>query len=765
MKSFRIFKPSPYGHIALLIVFVAMFSATGPAAAAPLFLEISEVDSGANGYPEGSRYFALGLTDMRTQLSGAPLEDFDAPVAGLTIVLPLPTGESERYSVWESSILHPDLAAKFPEIKTYVGRGLDDETATVRLDTTPTGFHAMILSGRPTMFIDPVGERDAGTYASHFKRQRSASTDSPTAIFTCDTVEDPEVAAEIDRLAAEMENSLQRTTGTELRTYRIAIAATGEYTARHGGTVIGGMSGITTSLNRINGIYEREVAIRMELIANNDLVVYTNSATDPYTNGSGGTMLGQNQSNLDSVIGTANYDIGHVFSTGGGGIAGFGVVCVPGQKARGVTGATYPEGDNFDVDFVAHEMGHQFGGSHTFNGTSGNCSGGNRTASSAYEPGSGSTIMAYAGICGSQNLQNHSDDYFHRRSYVQIKAFTHSGSGSICPTITATGNNPPAPVAGNVGHTIPIDTPFMLVGEATDPDGDEMTHCWEEFDLGAAGHPNTPSGNAPIFRSYSPAPRLWRTFPKLPDLRAGTSTLGMLLPTYGRSLEFRFTSRDNIGGVNWDATTVDVDGGAGPFEVTSIGATPWDAGTTRTITWDVAGTDAAPVSCSTVNILLSTDDARDMLWDVPLAMGTPNDGIEVVNVPGFAITEARVMVEAADNVFFNVNDTVFSVTGSTGVEDAVASATLPSLRVHPSPFVDQTRIVYSMTNQGPVTIDVLDAAGRRVNTLLNGTRGVGSHSVNWSGRDQDGRRVASGVYFVRMQAGDEVRTTRVVHLD
>ncbi len=385
---------------------------------------------------------------------------------------------------------------------------------------------------------------------------------------------------------------------------------------------------------------------------------------------------------------------------------------------------------------------------------------GNRSGPTAYEPGSGSTIMSYAGICGNQNLQPHSDADFYVNSILQIVNYTTIGPGNNCPVQTATGNSAPVIDPLTLGYVIPIGTPFILFGAASDPDGDPIQYSWEEFDLGPAGHPNTPSGNAPIFRSFRPTDREWRMFPRKIDVRNNTSTIGEILPTYTRDLNFRLTVRDNLGGVgitgvmNMDATAL-----AGPFVVTSVDATPWNNGETKTITWDVAGTDVAPVNCTEVNILLSLNDGIDFLET--LVANTPNDGSEDIVVPALATLEARVLVESVGNVFFDMNQDGFEIIStSTGIGDVAAAPEIAKLVVQPNPFSERTLVTFALARPGPVELDVYDAAGRRISTLLKGDREAGVHSIEWNGRDSNGRTAAPGVYFVRMKSADQVQTTR-----
>ncbi len=415
-------------------------------------------------------------------------------------------------------------------------------------------------------------------------------------------------------------------------------------------------------------------------------------------------MLNQNQSTINSIIGSANYDIGHVFSTGGGGIAGLGVVCINSQKANGVTGLPNPTGDAFDVDYVAHEMGHQFGANHTFNSTTGACGGGNRAPGTAFEPGSGSSIMAYAGICSPNDLQSHSDPFFHTGSYDEISDYAFEAEGSGCPVLVETGNTPPTADGGS-NYSIPYKTYFKLTGTGTDVDGDSLSYMWEEIDKGPATNMNAPSGNAPAFRSFKADSVPYRYFPKLSSIVTGAVSNGETLPGYARSMKFRFIVRDNRpdgGGYTYDDTpvTLSVINTGAPFKVTYPNTTDtWGIGTNHTVTWDVSATDAAPINCSSVNILLSTDGGYT--YPVTLLSNTPNDGSETITIPDdqdlFTI-KARIMVQSAGNVFFDISDQNFTIDESTGILQT--AATLKGFSVYPNPSNGLLNVLLTINENG-----------------------------------------------------------------
>lgn len=639
--------------------------------------------------PSAGSWHALDASALEAVLNRAPRE-FSAAArsAPVQIEIPMPDGSYARFQLEESPVMHPDLAARFPEIRTFVGQGIDDPQARGRFDWTPQGFHAQVLSEAGAVYVDPAFRNDTTTYVSYYKQDYRAPASKQ---WSCGVSNTAPLAARPSIPAPPPAPS----DPVSLRRYRLAVAATGEYTQFHGGTVPGAMAAIVTTINRVTGIYENEVAVRLQLVANNNVLVYTNPATDPYSNDDGVAMLSQNAANLGALIGAANFDIGHVFSTGGGGIAGLGVVCQA-RKAEGVTGSESPVGDPFDIDFVAHEMGHQFGGNHTFNGDSGSCSGGNRNGPTAYEPGSGTTIQAYAGICGNDNLQPNSDPFFHSESIAEIGAYVRSGGGSSCPVTTVTANRQPSADAGP-NFIIPARTPFALTASGSDIDGDPLTYSWEERDLGpqqdvSAGD----NGSSPLFRFRPPTSSPTRTFPRLSDLLNNTSVVGEKLPTTSRTMTFRVTVRDNRaggGGTAFDDMTLTVVDSGAPFAVTFPNTSLTLSGA-QTVTWTVAGTTAAPISTPLVDILLSSDGG--LTYPTVLANGVPNTGSASVVFPNLNTSTARVRVQGHGNVFFDISNANFTLQPSSGLvitpvgtQNATGLAGGPFL---PSP------ISYTLTN-------------------------------------------------------------------
>lgn len=648
--------------------------------------------------PAAYRTFRMNAAAMRSILADAPEEFSEAGRFTQTILtIPMPDGKLGRFKIEHSLIVEQGLLVKYPELgRTYTGRGVDDPTATVRLDFLPNGFHAMILSPNGTVMIDPYAKNDTENYITYFKRDAPRVSNFACEFDTQNAVEAMFSAkgmtgGELIPDAAAPEVS----SGTQLRTYRLALAANNEYCVAVGGnTVAGCLAAQVLIMNRVNGVYERDLAIRMTMVANNDAIVYAGdnmtcpvgtggtactSSNDPYSNGSG--ALGQNTPNLNAVIGPANYDIGHVFTTGSGGVANLGVPCGS-NKGGGTTGLSNPLGDPFAIDYVAHEMGHQWGANHTFNGAVSNCGGGNRSQGSAYEPGSGITIMAYAGICGNQDLDRHSIDTFHVKSLEVIVAFSQTGNGNSCAMTTATGNTPPTVTSvGGTSFNIPKQTPFALTASATDPDNDSITYDWQEYDLGASttAVPNTDAdGVKPIFRPYRETVSGTRTFPALQYIlnnanvppasldcaRATPCLTGELLPAVARSMVFQAIARDNRangGGINTVTANVVVDANSGPFAVTfpNTPVTVTVSDTSTGVTWNPANTTAAPVSTANVRILASIDGGQT--YPYILANSTPNDGNQQVFLPPVDTTTARIKIEAVDNIFFDVSDTNFTI--------------------------------------------------------------------------------------------------------
>ncbi|MDX2148340.1 MAG: M12 family metallo-peptidase [Planctomycetota bacterium] len=617
--------------------------------------------------PTKAQHVSLDFNAMMRYLESAPLEGPQGGVgqvegaagenAPLIFTLPMPNGLFERFLVVESPIMEPGLAAQLPGTKTFLGQGIDTPAAVVRFDHTPAGFHAMILSPHGTVFIDPVTRDNVTHYASYYVRDYT--TNQPPTCFGA-----LEPAQGRDFFVGSSSTTPVRA-GPTRREYALACAANGEYTAFHGGTVTGGQNAVVTAINRVNTVYENEFAIRLILVANNSSLIFTNASTDPYNNSDPIQMLNANTGVINGIIGSGAYDIGHVVSTAGGGVAVLQSVC-SGNKGAATSGLFSPVGDPFIIQILCHEIGHQFGANHSFNGTQGNC-GPNRSTSGAIEPGSGSTIMAYGGICGADNIVGGADPYFHAKSFDEVIAFISSGGGSGCDTEVATGNTAPT-VTPPASRNIPRRTPFTITGSATDAQNDSLTYCWEEFEQGAAQALSAAdNGSSPNFRSFAPSiGGASRTVPRIQSVTSGTLLLGEKWYDVARSpASWRLTVRDNRaggGGVNTANVNLTVVSTVGPFTVTApLAGASWAPDSTQTVTWDVAGTNVAPIGVLGVSILLSTDGG--VTYPIVLANATPNDGSETITVPNLLTSSARIRVEAIGNYFFNVNPGNFSITG------------------------------------------------------------------------------------------------------
>jgi len=679
--------------------------------------------NGQTTLPKKYLVYSADEAALSAQLSGLS----NVPANGQVIELPMPDGTLMNFKVWATSVMPAALAAKYPELRTFTAEAVDNPGITAKLDFTEFGFHAMIFNGTNVSFVDPADNVHSGQYMVHYKRDEVREFDKVSKCLVQRKIAGNEKIMEepARKMAGRTSN------GYVLRTYRLALACSHQYaqavTGSGNPTIAQVLSKMITSLNRVNGVYERELSITMNLVANEDTLIWpvvtgSVNGADPFDaiNSDAGSCLSTNQTVCDTRIGTPNYDLGHVFTTGAGGLSEVGVACDPLYKAQSVTGQPDPEGDGFDIDYVSHEMGHEYGADHPFNdGVYGSCTSGNIYPLTAYEPGSGSTIMAYAGICPPDDLQPHSDAYFHSANLKEIQYYITNG-GDGCAVKTATANKLVDIPSFAASYTIPYRTPFELTAPAvTDSVADSpITYCWEQLNLGDVGTDllNT-HFSGPIFRSYYPTLSPTRIFPENSMVLAGVlsnagteGAEGEKAPDTARYLTFGLTMRDIYLGTGCflipdDTIHLDVINTGSGFSVTSQNTTgnSMTGNSAQEITWNVANTNRSPINAASVDIYMSVDGGNTWKYHIGSFL---NNGKALVTMPNpdTAVTTARIKIKGSGNVFFNVNSENFTVTHGLVTDTAILLYPVPA----------HTSIRVSSGNKGLMRGAIFNAVGQLV---------------------------------------------------
>jgi len=571
---------------------------------------------------------------------------------GIELALPDPQGRTIRFQLEAYDMLEAGLARKYPKMKTYRGFAKHDPEVRIYFTYAPQFFQVTVADRTGDWYLDTYTWPASQLYQSYYR------TD-------CREEEGPrcELAHRTTSSRVLPRKNLDAISGI-LRTYRLAVSASYSYYNFYGRDLAQTMAGIVATVNRVNMVYERDLGVRLVLVADNDSLIVTDPDDPIFTRDFQQDI--DNQLFIDEVIGSENYDVGHIFSgDGGGGYADLGSVCDDAVKAQGFTGLNRPQGDAFDIDFVAHELGHQFGANHTFNGIDGSCGGG-WFPFTAFEPGAGTTIMAYAGICGSDNVTSASSPYFHGGSIAEINSFLLTAGGA-CAEVDTIPNSAPIINLPLDKQYIPILTPFELSAEVRDEDSRLLYYSWEQVDRGAQlPLGNYGQGNEPLFRSFEPDTIPLRVFPNLADILNNRSQSVELLPNQSRELNFQLTVRnpDTAGSaIAWSRVQYFVDGDAGPFRVDNPPGL-W-AGQLQAIEWSVNGTNAFPIAADSVVLYLSLDEGQDFSY----ALDTfPNTGRAVYRLPDTATLStrtgisdlsgsiARLKLKALNNIFFDIND-------------------------------------------------------------------------------------------------------------
>ncbi|NBU35945.1 MAG: T9SS C-terminal target domain-containing protein [Bacteroidetes bacterium] len=578
----------------------------------------------------------------------------------INIFLPHPNGKLLSFDLKEEKIMAENLAEKYPSILAFSGHATNDKLLTVRMELNKNQLFAVIKNKNEEWYVEP-DPLNPGLFVVYDANNRFIPE---TASVNCETQE-----KKIEDLLRKQTETLKfgsslRNAKVSLRKYRLALSCTAEYAKAKGGTTESVLTSFVTCVNRVNQILLRDAAVQLELIAKNDSLIFFDAEKDPFPEPNNLTqLLNQNGAVINSIVGANSYDIGHIFTSGcsGGvvGIATLGNVCSAG-KARGVTCHYNSNLISITVNVFAHELGHQFSCSHSFNSCSGNQD--NVSPADGFEPGGGSTIMSYASACGSDNYQFSADEYFHGGSLDDLIPFVQTGAGASCGTNIPTPNETPViNLNYKNGFSIPVSTPFKLTAMATDADKDKLTYNWEQMDSGPTTPLGEPKNNSPLFRSFPSKDEPFRIFPTMESLLTNSMSRVEILPNYARNLSFRCTVRDNNpqgGAVVWKDVQFKVTDQAGPFLV-STPAIKAVAGGTLPVSWQVAGTNKLPVNCQFVNIRLSIDKGKTFPFE--LALNTPNDGNAIVTLPQVSTNNARLLIEAADNIFFQISEKEFII--------------------------------------------------------------------------------------------------------
>jgi len=691
--------------------------------------------------PAAYKLFTLSENDLTADLSSAKGNN------GVVIYLPVANGTVEKFSIRSYSVMEPALQARHADIKSFSGSGVDDPSKSVVLTFTKLGLHASIRSlDASTMYVNPLNN-SSKLYAVFSRNENDRSENR----LKCETDE----FISTQKITANKTAPVGNIDDGKLRTYRLALCTTGEFsryfmtgsevTTQDSISTV--MAAITVDLARANQVYETDLGIHMNFVANEDVLIFLNPATDPFTTSN---LNSKCQQTCDGSIGNANYDIGHVVHKGSdNGNAGcIACVCKTGSKGSGFSTYSKPDIiDYFVIDYWTHEMGHQYGANHTFTFS-------NEGTNAQIEPGSGSTIMGYAGITGSTDVQPHSNDLFSTASIAQISVYLKTGNGNACPVITNTGNNAPTANAG-ADRIVPMLTPFRLTGKGTDANGDNLSYIWEQVDAYEAGAntlPKTTTTKGPEFRTYNYSTAKVRSFPSdTTVLRGATGWKWESLSGVDRDLNFRFTVRDNhpgAGNNKSDNVLIKVTSTAGPFKIISPNtAVSWVAGTTKTITWDVANTNLAPVNCANVKIVLSTNGGKT--FTQVLKASTPNDGSEQIVVPNTATKKARIAIVAVGNIFYDYSDANFTITAaaivasnSTDADEMVAVNSVSSV-IKPNPAKEFFTVTFNAAANN-VSLVLNDANGktmvaRNLHSIVKGqTETISVHSFT------------KGTYFLKI---------------